>query len=259
MPTVGETRTNPNNPSETATWNGRQWVIATGGVAQRSTAARPPRRSAGDERTIREAREASEAASQSIASVGNFQELNRRQWTGGVLAIPGVAPAMAAFNPEIAGMRAITARIAPQQRVPNSGTTSDRDLSLFIQAGPDVGRPREANDLIISQARSEAARRRARSAWLERWAQRRGNLDGAQAAFDQWWASQSPPPQAPQQRPRYVATQGQARYLQGAHGAPGSRTNPMLINPADEAASLRSVRRGQWYVTPSGELLRRGG
>lgn len=62
-----------------------------------------------------------------------------------------------------------------------------------------------------------------------------------------------------QQRPRYTATQGQARYLQNARGTPGSQTNPMLINPANEAASLRSVRPGQWYVTPGGELLRRGG
>jgi hypothetical protein len=31
----------------------------------------------------------------------------------------------------------------------------------------------------------------AKLAWNDRWFQRRGNLDGADAAFNQWWASQS--------------------------------------------------------------------
>lgn len=40
MPQVGETRTNPNNPAETATWNGQSWEIKTTGGARPATSSR---------------------------------------------------------------------------------------------------------------------------------------------------------------------------------------------------------------------------
>lgn len=58
----------------------------------------------------------------------------------------------------------------------------------------------------------------AKLAWNDRWYQRRGNLEGADAAFNQWWASYSSggqkkaPPPLPGQPPRAAAGGSVIRY-----------------------------------------------
>lgn len=58
----------------------------------------------------------------------------------------------------------------------------------------------------------QKARKDAKLAWNDRWYQRRGNLDGADAAFNQWWASYSGGGQkkAPQIAPPPRANSGAA-------------------------------------------------
>lgn len=55
-------------------------------------------------------------------------------------------------------VEAIVARIAPALRVPGSGTTSDRDLSLFLQSLPGIAKLPDANRIIISTLRAFADR-----------------------------------------------------------------------------------------------------
>lgn len=55
-------------------------------------------------------------------------------------------------------VQSIVARIAPRLRVPGSGTTSDRDLALFLQSLPSLANSPEGNRLIISTLRAFAQR-----------------------------------------------------------------------------------------------------
>jgi hypothetical protein len=89
--------------------------------------------------------------------------------------------------------------MAPQQRVPGSGETSNKDLSLFLQAVPGLDKPGPANSAIARQARADAARRQEYAVFLDRWASERGTLAGAEQA---WLQSQSRPrPAAPPRKP----------------------------------------------------------
>ncbi len=56
-------------------------------------------------------------------------------------------------------LRAITASLAPLQRVEGSGATSDRDISLYLQAVPRLGNTREGNLMLVDMGRRAAQRR----------------------------------------------------------------------------------------------------
>lgn len=190
----GQTATNPQTGQRIVWQRGRWYPVGANGQAQGAAPARPGgRRSARDEMAINEAREQANGAMQQLPQLQRFRDLNARQGTGGAMNLPGIGVAarvLGRLDPEIQQMEAITANLAPQQRIPGSGTTSDRDLALFMQSVPGITQSRETNNALTEQGMVEAHRRRARSAWLERWAQTRNNLDGAQAAFDRWWHQQ---------------------------------------------------------------------
>lgn len=54
-----------------------------------------------------------------------------------------------------------------------------------------------------------------------------------------------------------TSSPGQQRYWQQRPptGPRGSRTNPLRINPNDEASSLSNLQPNQWFLTPDGEAL----
>ncbi|MBP9755747.1 MAG: hypothetical protein KBD40_12175 [Phenylobacterium sp.] len=68
-------------------------------------------------------------------------------------------------------------------------------------------------------------------------------------------------PQNPRSSINPNAAQRQAFQREGVNTRTpaGSRTNPYVVNPADEARSYRAVPAGAWYVTPTGEYLQKGG
>jgi hypothetical protein len=55
--------------------------------------------------------------------------------------------------------RALTATLAPLQRVEGSGATSDRDIGLYLQAVPRLGNTREGNLALVDMGRRAAGRR----------------------------------------------------------------------------------------------------
>jgi hypothetical protein len=55
-------------------------------------------------------------------------------------------------------LQSITARLAPAQRIAGSGATSDRDINLFLQAVPRLGRTREGNLQILEMGERVADR-----------------------------------------------------------------------------------------------------
>lgn len=147
--------------------------------------------SAQEEAQLKEARDGAESARDLSRAANIFADLNTKSGTGMVNKIPFVSEVRAAFDPNIAQMQALTARMAPAQRVPGSGTTSDRDLELYLQAVPSVDRGGKANGAIARDINVLADRRSARAAFFDRWAEKRGSLLGADKAFSDFWADYS--------------------------------------------------------------------
>lgn len=176
----GQTATNPKT-GQKIVYKGGQWVNAGAGPP------RPGKLTPQEQIQLKEAREGSEAAQDFARQANLFVDLNRKSGTGLVNKIPFVSELRSAFDPNIAQMDALTSRMAPQQRVPGSGTTSDRDLALFLKAVPNLDRPGEANAAIARDMTATAKRRAERAAFLDRWAAERGTLLGAEEA----WRAQS--------------------------------------------------------------------
>jgi hypothetical protein len=227
-----------------------------------------PRRVGGlnnyEERAIQAARDSAAIVPAELADAEAFARLQQRQGTGGVLAFPGARQVAGAVDPDIASMNSITARLAPAQRVPGSGTTSDRDLSLFLQASPSAAQPGDANTAIIDRARSEGARRQLYADFLDDYARQNGTLNGAQEA---WRRVYSPPPVSsdspvPRANTQVTTAQREAVNRLNSQGQRnpravlGSRENPRV---PPEGFDVSTFPNGDWYIDSTGQLRRGGG
>jgi hypothetical protein len=172
--------------------------------------------------------DARNAATNSIGvldTLNQFQNQNegrglKKQNTGGFASVGNFLAQ--GFDPEVQHMNALSAAIAPSKRIAGSGTTSDKDLALFLKATPDVYKTREANTGIIEDGRREAVRRQQRAAFLDDWAKQYGTLAGAEQAF---------------------------LKVVGA----GTRQSPLS---AKEAGDRSTIPRGAYYYDPQGALRR---
>jgi hypothetical protein len=173
----GQTATNPKT-GQKIVYKGGQWV--NGGAAP----PRPGKLSPQEQIQLKEAREGSVAAQDFARQANLFVDLNKKSGTGLINKIPFVSEVRSAFDPNLAQMDALTSRMAPAQRVPGSGTTSDRDLALYLKAVPNVDRPGEANAAIARDMTTTAKQRADRAAFLDRWAAERGTLMGAEEAWN---------------------------------------------------------------------------
>jgi hypothetical protein len=222
-----------------------------------------PRRVGGlstrEQMSQQEARDAAALVESDLSDLEQFSRLQSQQPTGGWMALPGARQVVGAFDPDVASMNAITARLAPAQRVPGSGTTSDRDLSLFLQASPSASQPRETNNAIIDRGRQEAARRQLYAEFLDRYGRENGTLNGASEAWRQYY---SPPPVAqnspvPRGNVEPTTAQRQAVNRMNESGARnrratlGSRQNPRV--PPD-GFDINTLPAGDFYISAAGQL-----
>lgn len=215
--------------------------------------------SAQERKELSEARTSASLVDTTLSDLQRFQRLQGQQKTGGGLAIPFAREVAGAFDPQVAEMNEITARLAPAQREPGSGTTSDRDLALFLQAVPGAQRPGQANNAIIDRGLQEGARRQLRSEFLDRFAQQNGTLAGSGEA---WRENYQPPPVragTPVPRGNVEPTSAQRATInrlnqsgsRNRRATLGSRENPRV---PPEGFDISSLPAGDWYVTPQGQV-----
>lgn len=126
---------------------------------------------------LQKARDAASLYASRAADARRFIELNKKAGTGLGAALLGPA---AGLNPTYAEMRAISARLIPQEREPGSGTMSDRDVALYGRAVLDVDKPGEANQAMAGVIVAQAQRAADYAAFMDEYATRNGNLNGAQ-------------------------------------------------------------------------------
>ena len=183
----GQTATNPQT-GEKIVYRGGKWYPASSAPTQGGKLI--PQ----EEIALNEARQSANMFSEIATQAEQFGKLNEKVGTGPVYKIPGAKSIANIFNPDMARMEALSARMAPAQRVPGSGTTSDRDLALFLKAVPDVERMGAGNAGIIEDMKGMATKRQQRAYFLDRYAQQNGTLKGAEEAFAKQWAAKSAKP-----------------------------------------------------------------
>lgn len=177
-----------NERGERAWWDGKKLTPLDANGMQ---ASRPKALSGQEQLQLKEARDGAESARDFSRQANIFSDLNAKSGTGFINKIPFVSEIRAAIDPNIAQMDALTSRMAPAQRVPGSGTTSDRDLALYLKSVPNIDRPGPANAAIAKDMSATAVRRTARAAFLDRYAAKNGTLIGADKAFADFWAGYS--------------------------------------------------------------------
>lgn len=213
-----------------------------------------------DERkTVSRAQTEAELTDTTLSDLMRFDRLQNQQGTGGALALPFARDVVGAFNPRVAEMNEITARLAPAQRQPGSGTTSDMDLRLFLQAVPGAQRPGQANRAIIDRGLQEGARRQLRAEFLEDYAAQNGSLNGSSEA---WRQAYRPPPVregTPVPRGNVEPTAAQRATINRLNQSGernrtavlGARANPRV---PPEGFDISSLPAGDWYVAPNGRV-----
>jgi len=274
-PTVGQVidgyRFRGGDPNNQASWERAGPSVPAGGTrgldGSVMTAPGPrggaPRRVGGlstrEGISIQEARDSAAAVQTDLSDLESFARLQESQGTGGAMAIPFARQVVGSFDPEVASMNAITARLAPAQRVPGSGTTSDRDLSLFLQASPSVSQPEQTNTALIDRGRQEGARRQLYAEFLDNYARQNGTLNGSQAAWRQYYdpppvRGNSPVPRGnvePSQAQRATVERLNQSGARNRNAVLGTRANPRV---PPEGFNVRSLPAGDWYVSPDGQV-----
>ena len=158
------------------------WVEGQGYVAEQSA-----RRLTGTEQgALQAARDAGLQAGRYLPDLNRFEQLNRVQDTGNIvqrvgtfLGIPPLLP-----DKEEEEMYAITERLTPRQREPGSGASSDRDVTMFRAALPNLARSGPANSNVIQQARARVGELQDYPSYLEWYGTQHGTLNGAQEAWN---------------------------------------------------------------------------
>jgi hypothetical protein len=207
-------------------WNGKAFVSADEYVAQKRRGLMDNLNSP-EKQALADAQAASGNAITVLQDLTSFQNVNEgrgreRQSTGKFLGLPVNNFAAAFGDPEAQYLESITSTLAPAKRVPGSGTTSDRDLALFLKGTPGLDKDEATNRSLIEDARREAVRRQARADFFEQYARQNGTLNGAEQAF-------------------------RAREGKGSAQSPFS---------PQEAGDRSRLPRGAYYYDPQGNLRR---
>lgn len=207
---VGQTATHKDGRK--VQWDGSNWVgVAVAPVATNLA----PGMSAQEQKTISDLRVAAQNIRGALTQAEEFGKLNRDVGSGGIFGIPGVSEVVGAFNPKVSAMQGLSNAMIPGMHT-TPGPMTDADAKLYKSAIPNPNLPGPANKRL----RDDIARREqiasARVAFFEKWAATRGNLNGAETAFNKFWDSYSAktmpaaPPRSGSVKPPQVR---KAKYL----------------------------------------------
>lgn len=81
-------------------------------------------------------------------------------------------------------MKSITADLAPKKRIAGSGTTSDRDIALYMQSLPSIENRGEVNRKIRENYRQQYERANAKLQFMQSYFDQYGHLNGADAMWE---------------------------------------------------------------------------
>lgn len=188
----GQTATN-HSTGEKLVYRGGKWFPLTGS----GTAAPVSSGTETDRKALQALRDEASSGLSTAQQAERFVDINQRTGTGGLRAMPiwpfGSRPptlgdALGAGNPDWGEMKSISASVGPGMRPEGSGSSSDKDMALFLSSFPSVNTLGPANQKIAKRLQDESDQKAARSAFMDEWFARRGNLLGAEQQFAQFWS-----------------------------------------------------------------------
>lgn len=125
-------------------------------------------------------------------SFDEFSDLNSKNRTGEIYS--GWLPDILQGAPE-QRMTSIVSKLAPSMRIEGSGTTSDRDISMYIKSLPNVSTKGSVNQATINAFNKDLARSKAKLQFLNEYYNTYGHLDGADTVWSKNYAKnfEAPP------------------------------------------------------------------
>lgn len=121
-----------------------------------------------------------------LQDMETFGALNRQERTGEWYT--GIQPGFTKGAPE-QQMEAITSRLAPGQRIEGSGTTSDRDIAMFVKAVPSIDKKGSVNKAIRDNFAAQYEKSKAKLQFLQDYYDQYGHLNGADTIWEKNYAS----------------------------------------------------------------------
>lgn len=118
-----------------------------------------------------------------LSDLERFGQLNRQTSTGG--AWETLAPQWGFLHGnDINEMNSIQSRLGPAQRIQGSGSSSDRDVSLFMRGLPNTSNPGQVNKAIRDDYARQYGNARLKQTFLEGYLGKYGHLNGADEAWE---------------------------------------------------------------------------
>lgn len=160
------------------------------GAWERVGPVKPPKLSVQEQKQLQTAREAAVQAQGSVRDGERFLDVNRKAGTGEIWSLPiwfngtTLADARSAFDSNFGEMNALTSRMAPMQRQPGSGSSSDKDVAMFKQSVPNPEFTGPTNTKIVRRLKEEADLKTRYATFLDDYVAQNGTLVGAQAAWE---------------------------------------------------------------------------
>jgi hypothetical protein len=120
-----------------------------------------------------------------LADLERFGEYNRKSRTGAFYE-----GSFSSFMPEsLRGadeqvMKSITTDLAPRKRIEGSGTTSDKDISLYLASLPGIDKPGSVNEQIRQGYRQQYERAKSKLNYLQNYYDQYGHLNGADVLWE---------------------------------------------------------------------------
>lgn len=107
-----------------------------------------------------------------------FGQLNRQQGTGGLWNnIP-----LPTTDDQKKEMESITARLAPAQRTPGAGSSSDSDINLYLRGLPGIEKTGNVNKAIRDGYKKQLTDAESNLSFMEKYLSEKGYLNGAEDA-----------------------------------------------------------------------------
>ena len=121
-----------------------------------------------------------------VNQLEQFGELNRKSRTGALYE-----GSLASFMPEsLRGadekvMQSLTSDLAPKKRIAGSGTTSDKDIALYLKSLPSIENTGEVNQQIRDNYRKQYENANKKLQFMQNYFDQYGHLNGADAMYQQ--------------------------------------------------------------------------
>jgi hypothetical protein len=122
-----------------------------------------------------------------------FSALNKANRTGEIYS--GMLPQFLQGAPE-QRMTQILSKLAPSMRIEGSGTTSDRDIAMYIRSLPNIETKGSVNQAEIDSFNKDLARSKAKLQFLNEYYNTYGHLDGADTVWAKDYSKQFEAPPA---------------------------------------------------------------